>query len=297
MPKLLRWAAFAAVCCLGLMLATACQNGAKNHGRQTVEWVDDYGQHCQVPLQPQRVVSLSPAVTEIIFALGADDLLAGRTDFCTYPPEAAQIASVGGISNINIEQILALQPDLVISGSMVPEKVAHHLNDMGVAMVCVIEKQSVDDLFGNIEAIGKLIGRAERADSLNRVLKSRIAGLDTEASTQRPTAYYVVGFGTGGNFTAGGNTFINDILERAGADNIARDLKGWNISAEALFDADPDFIVIRREDAEAFAHCRPYTELTAVRQGRIIPVESGTIDLQVPRNIDAILQLREAFGR
>ena len=77
--------------------------------------VDDYGRTVAIPAHPQRVVSLSPAVTEIMYALGAQKLLVGRTDFCEFPPEVATIPSIGGISNLSIESILAMKPDLVIS--------------------------------------------------------------------------------------------------------------------------------------------------------------------------------------
>lgn len=104
--------------------------------------------------------------------------------------------------------------------------------------------------------------------------------------------YYVVGFGPTGNFTAGGNTFIDDIIRLAGGRNLAHDITGWSYSLESLIQNDPDYIVVRREDSAAFCHTQPYTQLTAVKEGRVIGIESGTMDLQVPRNIDAILYLR-----
>ena len=108
--------------------------------------------------------------------------------------------------------------------------------------------------------------------------------------------YYVVGFGASGNFTAGGNTFINDIIRMAGGRNIAEDVEGWSYSLEALVKEDPDYIIVRREDSAAFCAMKPYNTLDAVREGHVIGIESGTMDLQVPRNIDAILYLRERMN-
>lgn len=288
-----------------ILLLVAC--GQQNRQVQTTDTVvDDYGRTVVVPAQPQRVVSLSPAVTEIIFALGAQDLLVGRTDFCVYPDAAAEIPSIGGISNLNIESILALKPDLVISGSMVGKKVTDQMDAMGTPMVCVIEKPKFEALFDNITAIGKLVGKEHEADSLNDCLNALmlecLSGLtqsDTQAIIQsnnqaiRPTVYYVVGFGEGGNFTAGGNTFINDIIRMAGGRNIAEGIEGWSYSLEALMKEDPDFIIVRREDSAAFCDMKPYNRLSAVKRGHVIGIVSGTLDLQVPRNIDAILYLRE----
>ena len=288
-----------------VLLLAAC--GQQSRQAQTTDTVvDDYGRKVVVPTQPQRVVSLSPAVTEILFALGAQDLLVGRTDFCVYPDAALDLPSIGGISNLNIESILSLNPDLVISGSMVGKKVTDQMDQMGVPMVCVIEKPKFEALFDNITAIGKLVNKEHEADSLIRVLYCELRNLrEADAieeslplKTQNlklktPTCYYVVGFGAGGNFTAGGNTFINDIIRMAGGRNIAEGIEGWSYSLEALMKENPDFIIVRREDSAAFCDMKPYNRLTAVKNGHVIGIVSGTLDLQVPRNIDAILYLRK----
>ena len=289
------------------ILVAACGN-RHEQAAATDTVTDDYGRTVVVPAHPSRVVSLSPAVTEIIFALGAGDLLVGRTDFCVYPPEAEAIPSIGGISNLNIEKILSLNPDLVVSGSMVGKKVTEQMDRMGTPMVCGIEKPRFDALYDNIAAIGRLVGREHEADSLNALMHERVNALvadtpNTDATTQSnnnaitPKVYYVVGFGPAGNFTAGGNTFINDIIRMAGGRNIAEGVEGWSYSLEALVEADPDYIIVRREDSAAFCSMKPYNTLSAVRSGRVIGIESGTFDLQVPRNIDAILHLRQRMAQ
>ena len=277
-----------------LLLASCGQQSRQVQNTDTV--TDDYGRTVVVPAQPQKVVSLSPAVTEIMFALGAQDLLVGRTDFCVYPDAAAKIPSIGGISNLNIESILALKPDLVISGSMVGKKVTDQMDAMGTPMVCVIEKPRFEALYDNITAIGCLVDKEHEADSLNKLLRNKIDNLSTYQPTNVSTAYYVVGFGAGGNFTAGGNTFINDIIRMAGGRNIAEGIEGWSYSLEALMKEDPDYIIVRREDSAAFCDMKPYNRLSAVKNGHVIGIVSGTLDLQVPRNIDAILYLRKRMN-
>ena len=282
-------------------MVTSCVSKDNSSNNTTVEYTDDYGTTVSVPVNPKRVVSLSPAVTEIVFALGADSLLVGRTAFCVYPPEASRIENIGGISNLNIEKVLSCNPDLIISGSMVPQKVVKQFADMGVPLVCVIEKPHFDALYENISKIGYLIGAPHRADSLNAVLRDRMKNTQafkhSNTQTSIPSVYYVVGFGSGGNFTAGGNTFINDIIEMAGGRNIAADSEGWAYSLEALMQADPDFILIRAEDSARFCQTSPYNKLTAVRQGRTIFLEDGILDLQVPRNLDVIQLLRDRFSQ
>ena len=285
---------------LGFVLLLVACGGHQGQIAVTDTVTDDYGRTVVVPAAPQRVVSLSPAVTEIMFALGAGDLLVGRTDFCVYPDAAGDIPSIGGISNLNVERILSMQPDLIISGSMVGKKFTDQFDQMGTPMVCVIEKPKFEALYDNIKAIGKLVGKEHEADSLIENLKLRMESLlahgDSSQNTQLPSVYYVVGFGAGGNFTAGGNTFINDIIRMAGGRNIAEDIEGWSYSLEALVKEDPNFIIVRREDSAAFCGMKPYNRLSAVKNGHVIGIVSGTLDLQVPRNIDAVLYLRKRMN-
>lgn len=280
------------------LLFAGCGGGAKKT-ESTVAYTDDYNRTVEVPVSPQRVVSTSPAVTEILFALGGEELLVGRTDFCNYPPEVASVESIGGISNLNVEKIVSLNPDIVISGSMIPKKSTDQLERMGVATVHVIEKKHFDGLYENISRIGQLIGRERQADSLNALLRDKVQnGTPTRPEGQtRKSVYYVVGFGPSGNFTAGGDSFINDIITMAGGRNIAEEVTGWSYSLESLLTADPDYIVIRREDSAAFCSTPPYTRLSAVKEHRVIGINSGLIDLQVPRNIDAVRYLSQKLAQ
>ena len=275
---------------LATLLTVGCNNPSASvrKEQQTVTYTDDYGSTVEIPLHPTRIVSTSPAVTEIIYALGGNHLLVGRTDFCSYPPEVADVESIGGISNLNIEKIMSLSPDLVISGSMIPKKSTVQMGKMGVPTVCVIEQKRYDGLYENISKIGKLIGRTAAADSLNDMLRAQLSDLDLQTNALPKSVYYVVGFGPSGNFTAGGDSFINDIIKMAGGRNIAEDVSGWSYSLESLMAQDPDYIVIRREDSATFCNTAPYNRLQAVKKGHVIGIESGLIDLQVPRNTEAI---------
>lgn len=285
------------ILCVAMLLAS-CRNATGNIERTTDTVVDDYGRTVAVPHSPKRVVSTSPAITEIIFALGGEKLLVGRTEFCTYPPETEKITNIGGISNLNVENIVALNPDIVISGSMIPQKSIDQLHNMGIATVCVIEKQRFDGLYENISRIGALIGLESKADSLNQCLHAEAEKYSqSDASQSKPSVYYVVGFGSMGNFTAGGQSFINDIIEMAGCENVAKDIEGWNYSIENLMERDPEYILIRREDSASFCNTYPYKRLSAVREGRVVGINSGMIDLQVPRNFDAIRYIRSRIHK
>lgn len=285
---------FLHISALLLFTLVACQ-GDNNTQSTTTSFIDDYGRTVQVPSSPTRIVSVSPAATEIIFALGGEQLLVGRTDFCNYPPEASSIESIGGITNLNIEKVASLKPDLIITASMVSEQTVSTLQKLGIPVVSVLEKEHLEDLYANIERIGQLIGKPQAADSLNQALQQQMGNLHKPTADPVPSIYYVIGFGSGGNYTAGGNTFINELLTHAGARNIAADIQGWNYSLEALMAADPDYVIVRQEDSASFCQTRPYNNLTAVRQGQVIALPAGLLDLQAPRNIKAIQIISKAI--
>jgi len=277
------------------IVIVGCQhNTSKNNTDNYYTYTDDYNRTVQVPNNPKRIVSISPAITEIIYALEADDKLVGRTDFCNYPPQVDSVESIGGINNFSIEKLLSLEPDLVLIGSMVSENTVNLMTNAGITLVTIREKDHFEALFDNIEKIGLLCGHHNEAiqlnDSLRRKVQEVTTHIDTSANNKH-TVYYVVGYSKGGNFTAGGNTFINDIFKLCGLRNIAEDITGWNYSVEALLEADPDYIVIRKEDMANFINTKPYTYLSAVKQGKVIPIESAYIDLQVPRNVDGLVYI------
>lgn len=279
---------------LALCLCVACGNRQENTATECFAFTDDYGVRCMVPKNPRRIVSLSPAVTEIVFAVGAGDMLVGRTEFCDYPPQVEEIENIGGISNLNAEKVISLKPDLVIGGSMIPEKTSKLIGKAGIPVACVIEKENFEGLFENITKIGLLTNHVPEAEKLNDSLKDRLSEVAFDVATDTPSVYYVVGYGKSGNFTAGGNTFINDMFRKAGTRNIAENITGWEFGLEALLSADPDYVIIRKEDAENFVRTEPYDRLSAVRNHRVIAVESAYLDLQVPRNIEGLIFIRNA---
>lgn len=282
--------------CLAMLLSLgACHQSTPVAEVSSFQFTDDYGRTVDIPSNPQRIVSLSPGVTEILYALGAQDHLVGRTDFCSYPAECQSIESIGGISNLNIEKVVSLKPDLVIGGSLIPQAAVEQLQQLGIAVALVTEQQQFEGLFTSIAKIGLLCGRSDRADSLNEALHKLLPSVDS--AEVHPTVYYVAGFGASGNYTAGGNTFINDIIALAGGSNIAADMEGWSYSLEALMAKDPDYVVIRREDSARFVTAKPYCQLKAVKEGKVVAIESGTIDVQVPRNVEAIQYLASRFAR
>lgn len=150
--------------------------------------------------EPVRIVSLGPNMTELIYALGRGDLLAGRTDWCDFPAAAAQVPSVGSLREPSVETILTLRPDLVIASTHAPLENLDLLEDAGIPTAVFYGPDSYTGVYQVIEATGEVLGAdAEAADLLEEMKSRTEAVLSAVATlTAKPRVYYVVGFGEGG---------------------------------------------------------------------------------------------------
>ncbi len=261
---------------------------------EEIEFVDYYNRKHIISPNPQRVVSLSPGITELLFDLGVGDRIVGRTDFCLYPQNAKNIPSVGGISDANLELIVAKQPDIIFAASMVSRQMVERLEDLGFRVVCLPERKKIGQVYETVGLLGEIFQKKELADSLIENMKAQIECSKTLIPKgNRPTVYYVVGFGDSGDFTCGGDTFIDEIISLAGGENIAKQIKGWSIGKEEIFARQPQYIIIRKQDAERFVATAPYNRLEAVKEGRVLGIESSIMDCQSLRTPQAVEQIRE----
>ncbi len=292
---------FAYVLCslLFISLFGACHSPKTARQKEAFfTWEDSYHRPIELKEAPQRIVSISPAITEVMFLVGAQDKLVGISDFCKFPPETEKITKVGGMHNINFEVLLSLHPDVVLIGSMVSQKDVDAIEQMGIPVVCIVEESSLEGMSEMMEVIGRITQCEEKGNAEAAQWREKIAERKTHAPApeNRKCVYYVVGFGDGGDFTAPKNTHIQEIIELAGARNAGDSLTGWNISREYLFKVDPDIILVRREDSAAFVSRHPYTQLNAVKGGSVYGIESGWIDVVSLRNMNAVDYIAEICG-
>ncbi len=254
------------------------------------EYTDYYGNSVSFDSVPNRIVSLSPAITEMVFMLDDGAKLVGISDFCHYPEATDTMHRVGGMQNINVESLVALNPDVVLIGSIVTRQDMEKMENAGLKVIVIREETKLEGLCDALAVIGKLLDKSELAsEQINRIhtrLDSVKQHIDTSLTAKK--VYYVVGFGEQGDFTAPRNSHIHEIITEAGGENIGEELTSWSVSREFLFQTDPDIILIRKEDLEAYCKTKPYTSLRAVKEGHVYPIESGWIDIVSPRNILAI---------
>jgi iron complex transport system substrate-binding protein len=274
-------------------MCVSCNHQTKHAGdNNTIEITDYYNRKVIISRNSQRIVSLSPGISELIFDLQSGKRLIGRTDYCTFPSEIKNIPSIGGISNANVEKIISLKPDLIISSSMISKSELEQIERASIPVVALPERNSLEGVYETIRILGKILGQDSLAELKISEMKQRIKAITKQNSNnddgKRPKVYYVVGFGSGGDFSAGGNTYIDNIITLAGGDNIAKNSRNWTFSKEELFYQNPDFVFIRREDYNQFIKTKPYNSLSAVKNGKVFPVESSLIDCQTIRSVEII---------
>lgn len=255
---------------------------------------DDLGKSFTFDSAPQRIVSLAPSVTEILFAIGAGGKVVGVSDFTTYPPEAAKIESVGGMP-VNFEKVVALQPDLVIGADINSRDDISKLTSLGLN-VFVINKADLDGIFANIEVVGKAVGAESAAKELADSMRKDLQALKTEvaAAKAKPRVFVELDETL---YTVGPGSFIQPLIEIAGGTNIAADAKSPypQLSAEQIISRDPEVILLTDAafgvTADAVKKRPGWDRIAAIRNSSIIPVDADMISRPGPRIVKALREL------
>ncbi len=251
----------------------------------------------------KRVVALTAGDVEILYAIGAGDTLVGRGEYCNYPAEVLEVPSVQSGMETNLEQIIALKPDLVIMAKMAqPKEQADALVEAGIP-VAVTDAADIAGTYKAIELIGTLTGKQEQAAAVVAdmqirfdALREKVAGAQAEQ-----TVYFEVSPLQYGLWTAGQNTFMQEIAQVLGLKNAFEDVSGWaEVSQEQVLARDPDYIVTvamyfgegptPQEEIVARAG---WDKLKAVQNNHVILLDSDEISRPGPRLIDAAEHLYE----
>lgn len=263
-----------------------------------MNFTDSYGNKMTLEEEPQRIISCGPAITELIYALGQEKKLVGRTDYCNYPEACLAIESVGAIDAPNVETIVALQPDLVIASSIFSKESYEQLTGLGIKVICFNEERDPEGVYTMIGMLGKLINANEEATTVVAEMESKIKQVQSrieQVQTAAPSVYYVVSFGEYGDFTCGGDTYIHQLITEAGGRNVAEDVKGWSFSVDQLIEDDPDIIIVPEWAKEEFMETEPYNQLSAVKNNKVYTIDTDKLDRQGARNAEAIEEMAAIF--
>lgn len=246
---------------------------------------------------PQRIVSLIPAVTEILFAIGAGPQVVGVSSFDTYPPEAVTRPKVGGLFDPNFERILSLRPDLVITyGSQ--DELTRRLAATNIPSFAY-RHGGLADITSTIRSLGQRTGHSTEAEALARTIEAGLAEVRQRAAGRpRPRTLLVFGREDGslrGLFVSGGVGFLHDLLELAGGHNVMADVprEGLQLSLEQLLVRAPDVVIeLRGDDWTAERRTRERAVWTAARipastTGRIHIINDSSLVIPGPRVVHA----------
>lgn len=265
---------------------------------------DDAGRDVTLAAEPQRIVSLAPSNTEIVCALDACDRVVGVTDFDDHPPEVAEIDKVVTMAQVDVEAVVAAEPDLVLAAGneLTPTTVIDQLDELGLT-VMVLYPESLDEVTAGIELVGTAIGRTDAAVALVDDMEARVAAVsEAVAGLERPRTFYEVDVFEGTIYTAGEGSFLASLIETAGGDPITGDALSTSIELEDLVAADPELILLGDATYDPTitpdsVAARPgWEKMTAVREGGIrVMTEDVVITRPGPRIVDGLEALARAI--
>jgi iron complex transport system substrate-binding protein len=252
---------------------------------------------------PQRIVSLAPSNTEILYAIGAGSLLVGRDEFSNYPEEALSLPSVGGSwGEYDSEAIVALNPDLVLAAEINPPELVQSLENLGLTVFLLPNPTDIAGIYQILETAAQLTGRQAETAVLVASLKERVEAVTSKTSAirERPTVFYELD-STEPNapYTAGAGTFVDLLIGLAGGSNVASVLDSpWaQISLEQLVVMNPDIILLGDSaygvTPDAVAARPGWESITAVQNGYVFPFNDDLVSRPGPRMVDGLEAMAE----
>jgi len=264
---------------------------------------DDAGRAVTLPAEPQRIVSLAPSNTEIVCALGACDRLVGVTDFDDYPAEVAGVQHVVINAAVDVELVVAANPDLVLAAGneLTPGAVITQIEDLGIP-VLVLYPETLDGVLDNIRFVGDAINATDEADALTADMQDRIDVVRHAVPSVVPLVFYEAAVFEGTIYTAGKDSFLASLIEMAGGLPVTGDALTTGISLEDLVAADPEIILLGDGAYDpsvtpASVAARPgWGGMTAVTSGRVVVMaEDPVITRPGPRIVDGLEALARAI--
>ncbi|MFJ8514764.1 ABC transporter substrate-binding protein [Lysinibacillus xylanilyticus] len=262
---------------------------------------DATGKDITLEAPPEKIVSLIPSNTEILFGLGLNDEIVGVTDNDDYPAEATKKDKVGGM-DYNVEKIIALSPDIVFahaSGMGNSKGAIEQLEAAGVKVFVVADAKNFNETYTTIEQLGQATGKLEEAKKIVVNMKAKVKEIETKLDGVEPKKVFVESSDEPQIYTTGKGTFMNEMLEMIHAENVAADVNDWyQIDAEQIITKNPDVIVVAYNYVPDILKKIPqragFETITAVKNKAIVQVDENITSRQGPRLADGLEELAKA---
>ena len=286
---------------IGAILATSLFAACAVSGSPTpppstaISVVDDAGRTVELPRAAHRIVSLSPSNTELVFAAGAGNLVVGVDDYSDFPTEAKSIEKVGGFAKTNIEKVVSLAPDLVLATNIHEKAVMPELEARGLKVV-LVQPKNVAAVLDSIKLVGKLTGHDRVAGDLASTLQTRLDAITSKLKSAKstPRVYFELDVKM---FTGGPGSFVDDMIARAGGQNIAGDAKTqWpQLSPETIVLKDPEVIIVvdmGNINPVENVKARPgWQVISALKSGRVVKMNGDLTNRPGPRVVDGLEEM------
>ena len=256
---------------------------------------DMAGREITLDAPATKVVALTASDCEILAALGAEDTLVGRGEYCDYPESVLEVPAVQSGAETNIEQIIALEPQVVVMAKMAQtEEQVAALEKAGIRVV-VSDAQDIEGVYTAIRLIGALVGRNDEAEAMVADMQSTFADIAAKSENTGKTVYFEVSPLQWGLWTAGKGTFMDELATMCGLTNAFADVEGWaEISEEQVLERDPDYIVTISmyygegpTPVEEIKSRAGWDALKAVQNDAIFNADSNEVSRPGPRLKDA----------
>ena len=260
---------------------------------------DDSGTAITIDKEPQKIVSLSPSDTEIIFAIGAGSKLVGRTDYCDYPAEAAAVTSIGTFKAPNLEKIIELAPDVVMSSDFVSDEMAQQLKAIGTKVI-VVNPTSIDGVMNNIVMAGQIANANDKAkEVVEGMQKQRQELIDKAATVKEQKSVFI---DIGKFYTAGPGSMLDSMLTDLNAKNIAADASSqWaQLSTEEIIADNPDVYISLYTKPEEIKATPGFDKVNAIANDKVVyfdylTPESDMIQRPGPRIIQGMALIAQGI--
>lgn len=276
---------------LALCLSSACAESA------SVTVTDMYGREIALDQPVERIVALTASDCEILCALGGEALLVGRGEYCDYPETITALPVVQSGAETNIEEILALEPQVVLMSDMSQTVEQVEMLQANGVQVVISDANDIAGVYTAIRMIGALTGLDAQAEALIADMQAAFDSIASQASGK--TVYFEVSPLAYGLWTAGAGTFMDELAAMCGLTNAFADVNGWSaVSEEQVLARDPDYIVTIAmyfgegpTPVEEIMSRAGWGSLKAVANGNILNADSNAISRPGPRLKDAALEL------
>jgi iron complex transport system substrate-binding protein len=269
-----------------------CLQQSRSWADYPLEYRDALGTNVRIEVQPRRIISLMPSITESLFYIGAGPQIIGATKYCNYPEAAKKIPRIGDL-NLNYERILSLNPDLILGDPVLISKSLEKLRGMNLKVVA-IRTQKVSEIMTTLRVLGNITGHSREANEAARKMEESVAQIVNRTSRlARPRVFLEVWDKP--LMTVGGDAFLGELIAMAGGQNIAQDVtRAWaQISEEVVIHGDPEVLLLLTGNKDAYAERPEWKQVSAIRKGRVYELDRDLYSQPSPRLVLALQQLAQ----